>query len=332
LLDDRYRVCVFGAGGVGGYIAGRLAQCGANVSVIARGEHLRAIQENGLRISGISGEFIASVTATDRIGSVGEVDLVIVACKSWQVSSIAPSLIPLVGKETLVVTTQNGVEAPQFLSEGLGRRGQILGGYVKIHSKVAAPGHILHNGVPKVIFGIGPLPGAAPFVPAQLARLARVVENLVGLAMPIEEDIWKSMWSKLALIASYSGVCTAARCNVGEMCSTPQTAELLRKCIHEGGAVARALGVNLTPEDCDRIYRDIQNVAKEHPTNTTSLMRDMLAGLPSELDEQLGAVLRFADSAGQTGSAVQAPTISMLYATLLPQEQRNRAKHGLPPL
>src|SRR5262252_9002462 len=113
------RIAIFGAGGVGGYFGGRLAQAGEDVAFIARGEHLRAIQANGLKIDSLNGDFVIHpAKTTDNVTEVGQVDLVIVGVKAWQVPEAARSVKPLVGTNTTVLPLQNGVDAvPQLVTE-----------------------------------------------------------------------------------------------------------------------------------------------------------------------------------------------------------------------
>src|SRR5215467_2997072 len=148
------RIVIFGTGGVGGYFGGRLAQSGEDVTFIARGEHLRAIKANGLRIDSSSGDFVVyPAKATDNVSEVGETELVILGVKAWQVPEAARAMKPLVGPKTTVVPMQNGVDAvPQLVAE-LGAE-NVIGGLCRIVSFVVAPGHIRHAGfMPSIIIG-----------------------------------------------------------------------------------------------------------------------------------------------------------------------------------
>jgi len=311
-------VCVYAAGGVGGYLAARLAQNGCDVTVIARGAHLKAIQESGLKVTSLAGDFTVSVKATDTTANVGPVDLVIVGCKAWQVEGIAPCLKPLLGPETLVAPTQNGIEAPEKLAAALGKE-HILGGYIRIQALVKGPGHIDHDGLVVAEFGTGALPGSGSFCTRQLERMAQAFEGAVGLSLIVEEDIWMKMWKKLLGIVAYSGVCTASRGTIGEVMGCHESAMLLRECLLETQKVAIANGVAFAEDTADQVFADLKGLAANSPLNTPSLMRDMLAGRVSELDDQLGAVLRVAKCHG-----VDIPRVETLYATLLVQDRRNR--------
>ena len=138
------RIAVFGTGGIGGYLGGRLAQAGEEVALIARGEHLRAIREHGLKVHSIKGDFVVrSALATDDPAEVGVVDAVIVGVKAWQVTEAAEAMRPMVGPETFVVPVQNGVEAPEQLAAVLGSQ-HVVGGLGGIISFIVGPGHIRH--------------------------------------------------------------------------------------------------------------------------------------------------------------------------------------------
>ncbi|HET9794266.1 MAG TPA: 2-dehydropantoate 2-reductase, partial [Thermoanaerobaculia bacterium] len=148
------RFAVFGAGGVGGYFGGRLAEAGEDVTFIARGAHLEAIRKDGLTVESVAGDFrVSPAKATEDPASIGPVDAVLVCVKAWQVKEAAERMRPLVRAETIVVPLENGVEAPDELAAVLGAH-PVLGGLCKILSFIVAPGVIRHAGVtPSLAFG-----------------------------------------------------------------------------------------------------------------------------------------------------------------------------------
>lgn len=148
------RIAIFGSGGVGGYFGGRLAQAGEDVTFIARGEHLRAIRTTGLRVDSPEGDFLINpARATDNVGQVNEVDLVILGVKAWQVPEAARTIKPIVDANTTVLPLQNGVDAVGELIAELGTT-PVVGGLCKIVSFVVEPGHIRHAGfAPSVVIG-----------------------------------------------------------------------------------------------------------------------------------------------------------------------------------
>src|ERR1051326_1843318 len=128
------RIAIFGTGGVGGYFGGRLAQAGEDVTFVARGEHLRAIQTYGLRVESLSGDFVINpAKATEDLAEAGKVDLVIVGVKAWQVPQAARAMKPLVETNPTVLPLQNGVEAVSQLTAELGAQ-PVIGGLCKIVS------------------------------------------------------------------------------------------------------------------------------------------------------------------------------------------------------
>ncbi len=148
------KIAIYGAGGVGGYFGGRLAQAGEEVTFIARGENLRALQTQGLRVESPLGDFtLPKVNATSDPAQVGVVDFVLVAVKAWQVPEIAPTIRPMLAAQSGVIWLGNGVDAPQQLAAALGWE-HVLGGLTRISVTLAAPGYVRHLGIePYIAFG-----------------------------------------------------------------------------------------------------------------------------------------------------------------------------------
>lgn len=306
------RIAVFGAGGVGGYFGGRLAHAGEGVTFIARGEHLRAIQNTGLRVESLSGDFVVyPVKATDKLPEIGEVDLVIAGVKAWQVPQAAREMKALVGAQTVVLPLQNGVDAvPQLIRE-LGAD-KVIGGLCKVVSFVVAPGHIRHAGfTPSVV--IGEMDNHRS---DRIAVIASIF-NRAGIATTIAEDIWVALWMKFLFIASFSGVGALANATAGQLRSDFQLRTQMLRAMEEIYALAHARGVNL-PENASETAMAGLNALPEDATS--SMQRDIAGGKPSELESQNGAVVRLAH---ETGVAV--PTHEFIYAHLKPLEEKARA-------
>jgi len=141
------KLAVVGAGGVGGYFGARLAAAGHDVTFVARGEHLRAIRQDGLRVESIKGDVhVRPARATDRPDEIGPVDAVLCAVKAWQLPSALRAMPPLLGKDGVVLPLQNGVEAVDEARKALGRE-RVLGGAAWIRAEIAAPGLIRHSGI-----------------------------------------------------------------------------------------------------------------------------------------------------------------------------------------
>ncbi|MGH3346144.1 MAG: 2-dehydropantoate 2-reductase [Nocardioides sp.] len=281
------RVAVVGAGGVGGYFGGRLAQAGHDVTFVARGEHLAAIQRDGLRVESVRGDFhVTDARATDEPSEVGEVDLVVVAVKTWQLAAALPLLVPLVGDGTAVLTTQNGVEAPEQVAASVGQ-GAVLPGAVKIFAMVTAPGVVSHIGGPATI-AFGEWDDRAS------ERVSRVLQAFAGAGVDatVSDDIWVELWTKLLLVVPLGGLGSALDAPVGRLRSAHR--DLLTDAMTEIESLARACGIAL-PDGT--VTRALELIDQQPEGATSSLQRDVLAGRPSELDAWTGAVVRLAADA-----------------------------------
>ena len=148
------KIAVVGAGGVGGYFGGRLAQAGIDTTFIVRGATLDALRTRGLRVDSIKGDFVVEhPKATDDPRTVGEVDAILLAVKAWQIAEAAKSVQPMIGADTIVVPLENGIDAPDVLAPIVGRE-HVVGGLCALVSFIVAPGHIRHAAAePMVMFG-----------------------------------------------------------------------------------------------------------------------------------------------------------------------------------
>jgi 2-dehydropantoate 2-reductase len=306
------RIAVMGAGAVGGYFGGRLAQAGEEVVFIARGATVAALRRDGLRVESIKGDFtIQPAEATDDPATVGPVDAVLVAVKAWQVSEAAAQLPPLIGPDTFVVPLQNGVEAPSQIAAVVGRQ-HVLGGLCQIICQIVAPGHIRHSGAePAIAFGELDSPPSE-----RVERLRLAFARATGLTVTTPADIQAAMWQKFLLIASFSGVGAITRAPMGVLRELPECRQLLDEALREGLAVAQARGIHLDDGALAQVWRFYEALP---PGATASMQRDIMAGRPSELESQNGAVVRLGAEAG-----VPTPVHSFLYRALLPQEREAR--------
>ena len=307
------RIAIFGAGSVGGYFGGRLAQAGEDVFFIARNEHLKAMQANGLWIDSIKGDFrIKPVQATDDPSQIGEVDIVLIGVKAWQVAEIAPSIHPLIGKGTGVIFLGNGVDAPSQLIPVLGEE-HVLGGLCRISVFLTGPGHIRHAGIEPFI-AVGELDGQRS---SRVENLRLALER-AGVNAIVPEDIWAAIWEKFIFIASISGVGAVTRATAGTLRRIPETRQMLVNAIEEMVSLARERGIHLPDDIASKTMAFIDSMA---PTVIASMQRDIMEGRPSELEAQNGAVVRMGK---QTGIAT--PTHAFIYSSLLPQEMKARGE------
>lgn len=306
------KVAIVGAGGVGGYFGGRLAQAGEDVVFIARGEHLRAITSRGLRVDSINGDFcVDPARATDDPATVGKVDYILVAVKTWQLQEAIETMRPMVGKKTAIVPLLNGVEAPDQLSRVFGA-GRVLGGLCSVISMVAGPGHVSHVGVdPVITFGeLNQRPSDRG------ERLRDAFSRTEGVQAKIPEDIHVAMWKKFLFITPWGGLGALTRAPAGVTRSLPETRALLEHAMEEIYLLAQARKVAMERESIDQAMAFIDNLPYE---STASMQRDIVAGRPSEIDAQNGTVVRLGKEAG-----VATPVNGMIYSSLLPLEMLAR--------
>ena len=297
------RIAVYGTGGVGGYFGGRLAQAGEDVTFIARGEHLRAIEANGLKVDSTLGDFIVyPAKATDDVTEVGEVDLVIVGVKAWQVPEAARAMKPLAGSDTTVLPLQNGVDAVSQLVAELGSE-KVIGGLCRIVSYIVEPGDIRHAGfTPSIV--IGEIDNRRT---DRIARIEQVFKR-AGLEITIAKDIQVALWTKFLFIASFSGVGAMANAPAGVLRSDSKWRAQILQAMKEIYALAHARGIKLPLDSIDAVMASVDGLPEEA---TSSMQRDIFAGKPSELESQNGAVVRMAREVG-----IEVPIHELIYKTL----------------
>jgi 2-dehydropantoate 2-reductase len=306
------RIAVFGAGGVGGYFGGRLAHAGNEVVFIARGSHLQALREHGLRVKSIQGDFAVSpVEATDDPVRAGRVDLILVAVKAWQIPEVAPAMRPLMGPETAVVPLQNGLEAASQLAAVLGDAA-VLGGTCAIYSYIASPGCIEHMGFePTVIIG-----ERDRTVRPRTGTIRQCLED-AGIVAQVAPDINVPLWEKF-FVLRWGIIGAVTRAPAGVLRRLPQMRDMIDQAGREVITVARAHDVPLSD---DMLQRNMELLDSLPPQATTSLQRDVMEGRPSEVDAQAGALVRL-------GQQVQVPTPlhTFLFHAILPLELRARGE------
>ncbi len=311
------RIAIFGAGGAGGYFGARLARSGEEVTFIARGKHLEAIREHGLRVDSFLGDFVVLPTqATDDPTQVGTVDLVLLGVKAWQVTMVLQALRPLVGPETTIVPLQNGVEAPGQIAKAFGAK-HVVGGLAKIISFKVGAGHIRHAGADPYI-AIGELDKRPS---ARTERLRQVFEKS-GISVDVPGDIEAALWQKFLFVVSWGGVGAVTGAPIGVIRSMPETRRMLEQSMSEVLSVAQARKIAVMDETVQKTMAFIDTLPQN---GTTSLHRDIMDGKPSELDFWNGAVVRLGQEVG-----IATPLNSFIYNSLLPRELRAQGKLSFP--
>ncbi len=307
-------IVVFGAGGVGGYFGGRLAQAGEYVTFIARGDHLQAMLANGLYVESIKGNFIIQpVNATDDRATVQGVDVVLMCVKTWDINRAAKALIPMLEEGTYVVPLENGVQASSQLAEIIGIE-HVVGGLCRITSRIASPGHIQHTAIEPYI-ALGELDRRKS---TRCQELLRVL-NHAGLSAEIPADINVAIWQKFLFISAVSGIGAITRVPFGSFRSFEGTRQMVIDALQECYSIAIAQGIQLP---VDSVASTLAYIDGLPPDTTASMQRDIMDGHPSELEAQNGALVRMGKSLG-----IPTPVHTYIYNCLLPQERLARRKN-----
>lgn len=307
------KIAIMGTGGVGAYYGGLLARHGHDVTFIARGAHLKALQENGLRVYSIHGDFTVSpVQATHDPAEIGVVDLVLFCVKTYATDSAAQAIRPLVGPETVVISFQNGVEAVERVGAVVGAQ-HMLGGATWISSAIESPGVIRQVSQFRRIV-LGELDGS------RSVRLQSIFEALqqTGVTVELSENIQKVLWTKFIFISAASALGGLTRLPIGAYRSIPETQGVLLGLMHEVEALARAQGIAL---DADVAQKSLDFMLNSGPHIKTSMQVDLEAGRQFELESMVGVI-------GRKGRALGVPTpiADVIYAVLLPVSVSNLTK------
>jgi 2-dehydropantoate 2-reductase len=305
------KIAVIGAGAVGGYFGGRLASSGSEVVFLVRGKTLEALRTRPLRVQSIGGDFEVDVRATDDPVEVGEADAVLVAVKAWQVPEAAVAIQKMPGERSIVVPLQNGMDAPAQLAAVLGP-GRAAGGLCRIVAKANGPGQIDHFWAePSLAFG-----ELEPLTNAEVLAQLRGAFVAARVRCDIPRNIATAMWEKFLFIAPWGSLGAVTQLPIGPLRAAPESRARLVQALNEVAEVARAEGSDLGADSVSKTLAVLDAL----PADTTSSMqRDIMAGRPSELEAQIGAVVRFGRKAG-----VPTPVHDAIYAELLPLEQTAR--------
>ncbi len=300
------KIAILGAGAVGGYYGGLLARSGNEVTFIARGAHLAAIRERGLRVESVHGDFeVCPAQATDDPATVGPVDLVLVTVKSYGLEEAAVAARSLVGPETCVLPLLNGLDAAERLAAVLGD-GPVLAGLTHISASVVAPG-VIRQVSPLRRITFGERDGTIT------PRAGRIRDTLAagGIEVVLTPAVEVALWEKFVFIASIGGVCSLARLPIGPVLALPETRQLYLDALREVEAVGRARGVALPADIVEQTLRLTEGFA---PQTKPSLLADLEAGRPLELEALSGTVVRYGRQAG-----VPTPVHRVIYAALKPR-------------
>src|SRR6202041_1279749 len=297
---------VVGAGAIGAYIGARMSHAGFDVTLFARGPHLRAMQQHGVQVKTTEGDFVARPTISSSLEEVGPVEVVFLGVKAHGLPQLAPQLKPVLGPGTTVVSTQNGI--PWWYFQGFGGEWEgmhlervdpggvisaaiesrrVVGSIVYFSTEISSPGVIQHIEGNRI--SLGEPDGS------RSDRCRQIAEALIasGLRCPITTRIRHEIWVKVLGNASLNPVSALTRATLAQMLRDPGVAALIRNIMQEVEAVSGKLGMEL-PVSIDQRMAGAEKVG-EHKT---SMLQDLEAGRPMELEALVGAVVELGDRVG----------------------------------
>jgi 2-dehydropantoate 2-reductase len=270
------RITVMGTGGVGGYFGAKLAKSGCEVGFVARGAHLAAIRQNGLRVESRLGDiYLPEVRASDDPAAFGAPDYVFICVKLWDTEAAVRSLEKVKAPQTTFLSFQNGVQKDDLLRKLLGEK-SLMGGVAYIGAGIARPGVIRHTGtMQRLAFG--------EFDGSRSKRAAALLEACMraGIDAEISADVRRAIWEKFVFIVGLSAVTSATRKTIGPVRANPRTRALLLEVMQETVAVGRAHGVNLPEDYAEKRLAFVDGLPAEM---TSSMHDDLEAGKRLELD------------------------------------------------
>ena len=322
------RIVIAGAGAIGGYIGARLARAGADVVLFARGPHLKAMQERGLRVlSAEDGDFEVKLAAPERsaggaqvtgdLATIGKADVVFLGVKAHALTALAPSLPPLFGPETFVVSTQNGIPwwyfqnfpgelnnlrlervDPGGVIAGMIEPRRVVGSLAYFATDIVEPGVIRHIEGNRLSFGE---PDGT-----KSERTKKLAEVLIGAGFrcPVTTRFRHEIWVKLLGNVAFNPISALTFGTLEELVRHPDTNQVVREIMKETEAVAGKLGIEL-PISIDQRMAGAEKVG----AHKTSMLQDLEAGRPMEIEAVVGAVVELGDRLG-----VPMPSTRAVYA------------------
>jgi 2-dehydropantoate 2-reductase len=324
---------VAGAGAIGGYIGACLARAGRDVTLFARGPHLKAMQERGLRVVGSQENFEVRPSVTGDLSSIGQVDVVFLGVKAHSLTDLAPRLHAIFGPETAVVSTQNGLPWWYFQRHGgafdawplervdpggvIGRTidpRRVVGSLAYFATTIAEPGVIQHIEGNRI--SLGELDGSRSDRSRQIAEAL----SAGGLRAPVTTRIRHEIWVKLLGNIAFNPISVLTGATIIEMVRHPDVSMLAREIMREAEAVANALGIEL-PISIDQRMAGAEKVG----AHKTSMLQDLEAGRPMELEAVVGAVLEVAERLG-----VPMPATRAVYSCTKLLDQQRTEDHPVP--
>jgi len=288
------KIAIMGTGGVGGLFGARLAAAGEDVTFIARGAHLKAIQQNGLQIiSAMRGDLlIKPASAVDSTYGLEPFDFIFITVKLWDTESAIETIRPIVGKDTAIISFQNGIARDDMLKSAFGAE-HVIGGISYVGATILSPGVIEQKGTfQKLVFG-----EYSGIKSSRVKALADLCQKAAIEAI-VPDDISVALWEKFVVLVAMSALTAATRQSIGPVRQNPQTRELLHDVLREVYSVGIASGVNLPG---DVVHRQIKYLDTVAPDVTASMEYDLRQGNKLELPWLAGSVV-------EMGTKLNVPT------------------------
>lgn len=306
------RIAVMGAGAVGAYFGAKLAAAGHDLAFIARGKHLAAMQANGLKVNSPSGNLpIAQARFTGDTGEIGAVDLILFCVKSYDTISVAASLKPLISRDTMILSLQNGVDNAEKIAQLWGDE-HTLAGVVYIGAQITEPGVVTHSAGGKIVFG--QMDGAV----GQSAKAIDQMLSAAGIPRELSANIQRVQWSKLLWNAPFCAISCLIRAPMKQIIESEALVQLALECMAEVKAAALTRGVDLPPALFDETISFSRGLGAFKP----SMLQDLEAGKPLEFEAFNGVVVKRLSQVGKT-----APVNQSFYALLEHLDKNTREEN-----
>lgn len=303
-VGDTMRIVILGSGGTGGYFGAKLAKAGHDVTFVARGDHLLAIRESGLRIkSAIDGDWSVNAPAVATLEGRPVADLVLFCVKSFDTESAAALVKPVLGSHTGVLSLQNGIDNEDKLARSLGAD-HVIGGVALVFSHITAPGVITHQQLARIV--CGEIDGK---VSPRILAFAEACKG-AGIQAEIAPRIGKSLWEKYIFLTAFAGATALTRMPAKVIRDVPPLRRLWQCQIDELLAIASADDAGLDEGVTDRFVTFLESLA---PISYTSLYHDLVQGKRLELDALHGHAISLGERHG-----IATPTLAAVFAGLLP--------------
>lgn len=283
MITSRPSFAIMGSGGVGGYFGARLARAGFDTTFVARGAHLQAMRQSGLRVEDTGESFSVPAKATDDPREIGPVDFVLFAVKLWDTADAGAACKPLVGSDTAVVSLLNGIDSEEMLESILGR-GHVMGGVAEVSATIVAPGYIRKLSQIGLI-RFGELDRRRS---VRAEKLARALSD-AGIGADLSVDINIAIWNKFVFLTGLSAMTALTRHPIGKVRADPDTRDLLKDIMMEALRVGQAAGVPIDDAVVAERLQFIDNLTAEI---RASMAVDLIAGRRLELPWLSGAVVR----------------------------------------